>query len=758
MISGESYPNLPAELTSFVGRQREVDDLVELMGGSRLVTVVGAGGVGKSRVAVRAAKTVASVRHDGAAYADLTFAGGGASVSEAIAKGLGSGWRNIADLFHYIGDRPLILVVDNCESHADDCAEVFARLLTGCPGVRILATSRQRLYVPGETLYALHPLPLANQGGRNDSDATRLFLDRAREGIPFGEPQPSPAIIAEICSRVEGIPLSIELAAAQLRFLSAKEVLERLDDPLRFLKVDSVVRPERQRTLERSIAWSHQLCTPLESGLWARLSVFLNSYSFDAVEFVGNSLGYSRQESIEAVKGLVDKSILVSHSDGEKAWYTMLTSLRDFGRQLLEEQGRTIDARRLHRDWYVMFAAGAESDWRTPRQPYWLTRFERELPNIRAALEFSLEVPGEADRVFDLLIPCCRHLWNGQGRLEELADWLGRALAVSDRTDSFRVIAECLCALAAAQTDETPTADDYLELARQTVDRVGDIHLHAYITSVRATLSPPGAQRIELAQLALEQAECDPLFLARTGNRLLLALYLDMAGRREEAQALAGEVLDAAESVGERLDRAYLLFGLAINAHRRGESEESLKRVRECLALLQDSALGTQIAYAIELVADIMSTRDDGRDALVLLGLTEAMWEVVGSASTMYAEFQVDRAKLRERLVARAEPGRAEIDIARGRALTVAEGIMLAMAQPSDSGTHHSTVSQPLTQRELAVAGFVALGESDKQIAARLFISARTVEGHVQNIRDKLGLASRTQLANWVREYQRDSG
>ncbi|MGY5124225.1 ATP-binding protein [Streptomyces nigrescens] len=344
---GRKAGNLPTEVTSFVGRRWEVSEARRLLARTRLLTLTGAGGLGKTRLALRVAAEVRRSFPEGAWVVDLAPLTDGALLAQTVLTALGID-HDLARpmlpvLSDHLADKRLLLVLDNCEHLLDSCAELTRSLLAAAPHLQVLATSRQALGVDGEHLLTVRPLsaPDPNRppaAALTQYEAVRLFIDRAAAVVPgFTVGDDQGAAVAGICHRLDGIPLAIELAAARLRVLSPQQILERLHDRFALLSRGSSAEPARQQTLRAAIDGSFELCTPSERRLWAYLSVFRGGFDLEAAEEVCTDDGLSQGEILDVVTGLVDKSILIREDHRDHVRLRMLETIRHYGRSLLDQ-------------------------------------------------------------------------------------------------------------------------------------------------------------------------------------------------------------------------------------------------------------------------------------------------------------------------------------------------------------------------------------------------------------------------------------
>jgi predicted ATPase len=434
--------NLPHPVTPFIGRERQIAELVALLGESRLVTVTGAGGVGKTRFALQVAGEIVaagteSSACDGVWLVELAPLADAAFLPQAVATALGvreePGAPLLGTLLAFLQERRPLIVLDNCEHLIDACADLAHALLRGCPGVRILATSREALNLAAEVSYRLPSLAAPDPAGRTEApealaafEVVRLFVDRARAVSPgFALTRQNGAAVASICARLDGIALAIELAAALVRVLPVQSIQERLSDRFRLLTGGSRSAPPRHQTLRAAIDWSYDLLTESEQGLLRRLSVFSGAASLEAIEAICDT-------DLDCLTRLVDKSLVVVASREGEARYRLLETIRQYGAEKLEAVGDTTNLRTRHREWYTKLAREAPSSRTVSERGRWLERLEREHDNLRGALEWVLAV-GDAAAGFRLsegMAP----LWNVRGHRMEGIRLLVRLLALPDAT------------------------------------------------------------------------------------------------------------------------------------------------------------------------------------------------------------------------------------------------------------------------------------------------------------------------------------
>ncbi len=422
--------NLPSQLTSFVGRGAQLTEVRNLLAENRLVTLTGAGGVGKTRLAVEVASQLAGEYADGVWYVDLAPLTESGLVPVTLARALGlpdqPGRSMTETLLRFVRDRQLLVVLDNCEHLLDACAELVVGLRSGAPGLTLLATSREQLGVPGEATWRVPSLSLADE-------AVELFTDRARRARPdFRVTDDNAALITEICARLDGMPLAIELAAARVRALSLTQILDSLHDRFRLLTGGARTAVRRQQTLRASVDWSHALLTEPERVLLRRLAVFLGGFDFDAAQAVATFTEAELYQILDQLGLLVDKSLVVAEEIGGTMRYRLLETVRQYALEKLGESGDADAVRSRHRDYYTAMAALLDA----PAGSEYEQRVEQaqiEIDNLRAAFGWSRE-SGDVELAL-ALASSLQPLWQARGRLREGLTWLDAALTDDNAQD-----------------------------------------------------------------------------------------------------------------------------------------------------------------------------------------------------------------------------------------------------------------------------------------------------------------------------------
>ncbi|MGW4799472.1 ATP-binding protein [Nonomuraea sp. NPDC004297] len=649
-MGGRHAGNLPAETTSLVGRRGELARIRRLCREYRMVTLTGVGGVGKTRLALRAAALMRSGFGDGAWFVALSALDEGALVPYAVAETLPLADRStrpmLEVLTEYLEDRHLLLVLDTCEHLIDDCAGAARELLVAAPRLSILATSRRPLGVPDEQVLIIDPLPVPDPGGGGRQDAVVLLAERTARTVPgFAVTDGNRAELARLCRRLEGLPLAIELAAARLRELPAAELCERLDDRFALLgDTDTVAGdadPPWHQALRTAIGWSHQLCTPQERLLWARASVFAGSFDGTAAAEVCADDLLPADAVPGLLAGLVDKSILIWSPTGGGERYRMLDTIREYGAGWLRALGEQEGLRRRHRDFYLRLARRGDAAWLGPDQVSWNDRTTAEHDNLRTALDHSLSAPG--DHVALELAAALWFFWYPCGFLREGQHYLERALALDTEPGTVRNRALWVCSLTLMVQGDPSAGMAWAAECAGAAEQLGDTAAaHAAQAMVMAAATIRGDLTLALALadslLAVHRPEHGltlPTLLARLGQSHVHTA----AGRVEEAVKALEEMCAECDEHGERWMRSYadLFRALAeLSLGRNEAAQVSAGSALEVKYRLHDS-IG--IALALDILACAASASGQGEVAARWLGLAQQVWDTLGRAQVGIREW-----------------------------------------------------------------------------------------------------------------------
>lgn len=779
--AGRPGGNLPIPVTRFVGRRSELVQLRRQLQECRLLTLTGVGGVGKTRLAVEAAHAVRRAFPGGVWLVDLAAVPDSGQVAQAVVSVLGvvdrSTRRPLDKVVDFFGERPTLLVLDNCEHVADGCAELVADLLGRASGVKVLATSRRILGIAGEHLYAVPPLavPELDVGTPPEAlaryDAVQLLADRARALRPaFELTGANLAAAVRLCARLDGLPLAIELAATRLRSLSLDQLVERLSDRLPLLAGIGAegtrlhAGDPRQATLRAVMEWSHSLCSPRDRLLWARLSVFAGGFDLAAAEGVCADDGLPLGDVLGVLDRLVAQSIVLADAHGPAVRFRLLETIRQYGRERLVELGEEAALLRRHRDYFLALAQAVADGWCTPAQESGLARLRTERGNLGAALEQALADPAGPARAL-LLVAALRHHWFADAFLGEGRGWLDQALALPVPPDPPEPGGPSPVPAAVARVDALWVAawvcllqgDEALAAARLAecealAARLGDDRATGFVRSLRGTALLFGGE-LDAAVAAYQDGMAIFDRIGVTEGSLWgmfqLAIALAHKGGSARARAICQQAIALSEASGDRLCRSYTLWVLGFDTWRCGDLERAAGWAREGLTIQRAFNDPVGVALIIELLSWVAESQDDLTGAARLLGTADSVWAQIGTTLAAFGPpLQVHRTACEERVGAGLGAQRAATERARGRHPTVEAAIAsildpVAPARPRPSGTL-------LTSREDEVAVLLASGMSNREIAGQLVISQRTVDGHVERILAKLGFTARTQVAAWI--------
>jgi predicted ATPase/class 3 adenylate cyclase/DNA-binding CsgD family transcriptional regulator len=545
--------NLPVQLTSFVGREAEMRDVGKLLANDRLVTLTGAGGAGKTRLAAEIAARIVSQFRDGVWYVDLAPITHPRVVAVAVARALGlpdqPGRSTMDTLLRFVRDRQLLMVLDNCEHLLDASAELIVGLFSAAPGLTVLATSREPIGVTGEATWRVPSLSLADA-------AVELFADRARHARPdFAVDDDNAAAVGEICQRLDGMPLAIELAAARVRALSVAEILEGLHDRFRLLTGGARTAVRRQQTLRASVDWSHALLTEPERVLFRRLAAFLGGFDLDAAEAVAGDGDVERYQVLDLLTLLVDKSLVVAENSGGRTRYRMLETVRQYALEKLAESGEADAVRSRHRDHYTalggLLDAPAGSDYEQR-----IEQAESEIANLRAAFVWSRE---NSDVELALaLASSLQPLWQARSRIREGVAWFDAALADDNAPHAdvaaavrARALADrAVLAIRVGAADSLGQAQQALAIAREVDDPALLVRALAACGLIAALVSAEVTGPYLVEAVGLARALDDRWRLSQILG--CQASAANNAGDPIAARAPAEEGRDLAEAIGDR--------------------------------------------------------------------------------------------------------------------------------------------------------------------------------------------------------------
>jgi predicted ATPase/DNA-binding CsgD family transcriptional regulator len=798
-----------------VGREHEMAEIGRGLASTRLLTLTGAGGSGKTRLALEVARRLVAEYPDGVWLVELAPLSEGALVPKEVAKALGVSERPAqpltGTLAEVLRDMELLLLVDNCEHLLEATAHLIDSLLDSCPHLSILATSREAIGVEGEARWLVPPLSVPEDGLSSEElggyEAVRLFVERAGGRDPSFSLNPQNALaVAEICGRLEGIPLAIELAAARVGTLSLEQISERLGSSLNFLTRGGRTAEPRQRTLKGALDWSHELLFEPEKVLFRRLSVFAGGWTLRTAETVASGDGVEEGEILDLHSGLVDKSlVLAEEHEGASVRYRMLEPVKQYAREKLEEAGESGTIRRRHADFLLALAARARPELRGPEDKKWLERLESEHDNMRAALSFALE--SEEEELALRMAGTLGTFWYMHSHSDEGRKWLEAALArdkrapavvrimalealywlAHDRWDHDRaeVIAREAMELSADEEIEDSLAaslrimsagpawvrGDYrrgrdllgesLEISREAGDRVliAEALLQLAATAWGMGDTERGKEIYEEGIILCREAGYTfrlPDFLFSLGYQLLLE------GDYERGAALNEEAVAICREHGYKRSLNFALDNLGWATLLQGDHARATSFYEESLAVSKELGDKACASESLDGLACIAGDTGEPARAARLFGAAEAMRDTLSEAVVF--QHTPEEAAWREPSRARARSRLGETawedKLSEGRAMGLKEAIEYAISPEKPSATtpspeQLSTSGPPagLTPREIEVLGLVATGMTNIQVAETLFLSPRTVQRHLNSVYHKIGVSSRTAATRFALEH-----
>lgn len=797
--------NLPVMLTSFIGREKETVDLLGLLKSSRLVTLTGMGGCGKTRLALRLAYEAKDNYADGVVWVELISVMDETLVPQFLAKALNISIQTenmlVDGLVEVLHDKQILIVLDNCEHLLKTCRSLTEKLLQ-VPGVRLLTTSREPLSVEGETVYLVSPLSLppveSGDVEIQKYDAIRLFVERARAVVSaFTLTQENGDVIARICRRLDGIPLAIELASARVNVLSVEQINERLGDRFSLL-TSSHTMDAHHRTLRIAIDWSYDLLTPQEQILLRRLAVFPSDCSIDSVEAICVFGEIREEQTLNLLASLVNRSLVISETlKHPQARYHMLESVREYAREKLNEAGEAKGLSQRHLEYFMQQAETIAPKMRGRDQKLWLDWAETEHDNFRAALKHALETKNieTGMHIANALI----FFWNSHGYVFEGQRWLEQLLNEGNGNVSTVIRAKSatyaamfanlvgdsfsaqkrgqeaveLCVFAGEDGEQfLPMAlvalgvsarsnGDFLEALKQLthavemnreLDHKTDL---AFSLQIQA-LTAMDLEKYELAEASLQeglklaQEARDTIRVAHVSN-YLGDLY---RCRRKYHDALKWYEMSLSNfsQAQARRDVAGVMHNLAHTYWHLGEKDKAGKLFRESLSRQQALKNAQGIAECLTGFSAILLDRGLAAEAVCLLTAVaihgrDAILQWPAERMEYNHYFKQARVKLSS---TKFEEAQAE-----GRNLSLEQAQEFAfyfLDQSSPKGSETRKSPGGLTQRELEVVALIGSGKSNIEIAGELVLSKRTVESHVAHILTKLGFKNRPQIVRWAVE------
>jgi predicted ATPase len=641
--------NLPEHVASFIGREREIAELRQLLTQNRLVTLVGVGGVGKTQLGLRAATNATDAFSDGVWFVELAPISDAALLPNAVTQALGisAGARRSHEdaLLEFLKTKQLLLVIDNCEHLVEACARLAHQLLVQCPELKILATSREAMSVPGEVTFAVPPLAVPDPASFSlapsslqtalGNESVRLFVDRARSARPaFTMTASNAPAIAEICYRLDGIPLAIELAAARTKALGPQEILSRLHDRFRLLTGGGRTALPRQQTLRATIDWSYELLTEPERALFRRLSVFAGGSTLAATEIVGCTGDIAAENVLDLLSHLVDKSLVIAREGVGESRYHMLETVRQYGDARLRDANEAGPVRDAHLSHFLQFAKTAEPRLRDAGQREWLGRLHAETDNLRAALDWACSA-SHTQSGLELAGALGRY-WHLRSEYSEGRYWLERVRRLPDAADYPDKYAWALYfegVLATFQSD-TETIRRILTRSLEVARSCANIQCAAYALDFLGHCEAV-ADNLDLAEARMEESLS---MFGEIGDRWGTAFNLWHAGllRRRRDDPAGGlafweRSLMIFQQLGDEHRAGILLRAIGAHLVENDEFQRGTEMLREALRIAGDRGAKLEIAIALWAFSDAIKRDGDPASALKLSLAAAGVFDAIGS-------------------------------------------------------------------------------------------------------------------------------
>jgi predicted ATPase/DNA-binding NarL/FixJ family response regulator len=810
-----TFSNLPIQLTSFIGRERELTEVERLVSTSRLVTLTGAGGCGKTRLAIQVGTNISSAFADGVWLVDFVPLREPELALQHVAQALDL--RPVPNqpsgelLLNFARTKQMLLILDNCEHLIAVIAHLVQQLLPAAPGMNILTTSRQPLAVSGEMICQVQGLALPSLNSTaafepqdlKQYDAVHLFVERARAiSSHFSITAENAPAIIEICHRLDGIPLALELASARINILTPQQIAARLDDRYALLNSGQLTGAvTHHQTLQAAIDWSYDLLNAEERTLLRRLAIFDAGFSLDAAEGICTEDEILLDRTLDLLASLVDKSLVLAETTGRaEARYRLLETIRQYALEKLKEAGALGRLRDRHLDFFVAGTEEIVSKLQSSSYPsLWLNWLDSELDNIRSALEWALE-----SRQIELglrIMITLFDFWISHGSISEGRNWYERLLAQADeqipimlraranfnagmtagfmgdataaRAHERMTVALCEAAgeegmqlLASAQAPILVAAimdRDFLTVYN-TVERT--VQLLREIDDKQELTMSLGTQAVAASglgryQIARSLAEESLKAAHKSGNLFAAALMVSYLGyiehceqNYERAQALYKEALTALREQGATREEPRVLQSLAHSRLQQGDLDQAYALICESVALYRNQGELKAMGECLIGFGVLASERGMQAEAVRLLttGATHGR--------SVYVSLLLAEGREHERYLAAARSRLTEQEFEQaqeqGRIQTLEQGIEYALSLPlgpSGSTSEEHDEFGGLTEREREVVTLIAQGRTNGEIASELVLSKRTVEKHIANILSKLDLTSRAQIVRWAMDH-----
>jgi non-specific serine/threonine protein kinase len=750
--------NLPAELSSFVGRDRQLADLRRLIRRSRLITLTGPGGAGKTRLALRLATDVLSHNPDGVWLVELARISDARLLEQTVAEACGiaetPGQTVMKALVKGLADWRALVVLDGCEHLVEPCATLVSLLLRSCPKLTLVATSREPLGVAGELIWRTPSLSVPSPGeGMHpelvlQSEAVRLFIDRAKLSRPdFELDATTSGPAAQICTRLEGMPLAIELAASLTRIMTLTEILDRLSDRFRLLTGGNRSALPRHQTLRQAVDWSYALLSPQEQAVFVKLAIFAGGFDLAAAEGIVQGDSMEGSDVLAVITRLVDKSLVIADSHGiGTTRYHLQETIREYA---LEKFQRSDEAalRRLHAHYFCEFCDLASRNLPSPEMARWIRRLDDEQTNIRLALAWCF---AEQPVDFVRLAASMTGYWLMRGRFAESLEWLDQAIDLE--TSSWEARAAALVGRARMRErigdydGSRRDCDECLRISRKfglTMMISRALNVIGVLSAIEGNLKKAERYFLETVNAAAQLD--DRIWIARTRSNL--AMIRSRRGDHEGARVELEKVVEILEAEGDPYGAGVVMDSLGQVSLSLNMFAAARDYYLRSIAISAEFDDGMNIAISLEGLGLVALAEGDPTRMIRLASAANALRAIRGGRPDPDWTKPVEEGLAGARAMLSRQAADAAWRQAAG--FDMQEAISYAIGKAAAPAT---SPGSPLTGREKQVAALIAEGLTNSQVAGRLKIAGRTADAHVEHIRNKLGLRSRSQIAIWAHE------
>ncbi|PBC77057.1 putative ATPase [Streptomyces sp. TLI_235] len=749
-------------LSRLIARRHDLEVAQRTLSESRLVTFVGVGGVGKTRLALELAYRARNGFPDGVwlvRLTDLNIGAGVAEIESAVVGALGINDQSATQprdkLLAFLRDRRLLLVLDNCEHVLESVRALVPVMLREAPQLRVVASSREPLGVEGEVLRPLAPLSVPDPATPAEQlladGSVSLLLERARAVDPdFNVTDDNAAAVVDLCRLLEGVPLAIELAAAKLRALTVEQVVARFGRRLASLAAPDAVSGSRHRSLRAMVDWSHQLCPQTAQLLWRRLSVFPASFDLDLAEAVCAFGDLRPDDVVDSIERLVGQSILLAEREAGTMRYRLLAPVREIAAEHAEQAGEADELRHRHRDVMLRRAQSVLEQWCGPQQEALLERMRLEHADYVAAVQWSLSTPGEEPGALRLMARL-RYHWLSGGFLADGRTRMEAALTAVTALSRERAEAMWVMIWIALIQGDHRSAARWLSTLADIAEELDDPGVKLHVThwgALWALFTGDADTAVQGLRTAVDGHRDDGDRELELTARYMLVTALACAGRAAEAVEISRSTVALCETYRERSARAFSLWAAGLAEWTLDHLDEAERSARAALRG-QLSSQGIGVALCTDLLAWVAYDRGEMDRAAALGEAAQRVWRSLGTSiaalGPLVSEFAEGHSAHPSDLPT-PEPEEPTVAL---RSLQDVIDLALGTGE-STAVVKRAEVTEPLSKRELEVAALIEVGLSNREIAQGLVIAKRTADGHVERILAKLGFTSRAQVAAWM--------